>query len=64
MKSEGHLSYCKRFRCLYLKNTAYISLIRSKSITTVGRHIWAVISTFVFDRKDFYNMMLSATCWR
>jgi len=31
-----------------------------KSITTVGRRMWAIISTVVFDGKDCY-VMLSAT---
>jgi len=31
------------------------------SITIIGRHKRAVISTVTFDRKDSY-MMLSATC--
>jgi len=33
---EGHFGYCKRFHCLYLKNTAYHTC--TKSVTTVGRH--------------------------
>jgi len=33
-----------------------------KSITAVGRHTWAVISTVVSDRKDCF-MMLNMTYW-
>jgi len=34
---------------------------RMKSITTVRRHIWPIISTVVFERKDCC-LMLSTTC--
>jgi len=38
-----------------------IQHIQWKSITIVIRHMWAIISTVIFDRMDCY-MMLSTTC--
>jgi len=46
---------------IYISTIAYD--VRSKPITTVGRHMWAIIYAVVFDRKDCY-IMVRAASWR
>jgi len=56
---EGHFTYCKQFRCVCVRHTAYT--ICTKSIALVRHHMWSVPSMAMFIRKD-WCMMLSATC--
>ena len=53
------ISYTVNGFVVYVSKTQYYTW--TKSITMVGHHMWAIISTVVFDRMDSY-VMLNATC--